>query len=74
MAHHITLDESVVAAAGFDVNELLEQLEAVTDRRHAQGYGIRCHFCWRLSFWPSWLGSTAHRPSPSGSRRGRFNW
>ena len=42
MSNHITLDESVVAAVGFDVNNLLAQLQAVTDRRQARGvrYGL----------------------------------
>lgn len=37
MVNHITLDESVAAEVGFDVNALLETLQAVTDRRQARG-------------------------------------
>ena len=61
MAHHITLDESVVAAAGFDVNELLEQLEAVTDRRHAQGVRYPLPFLLAVIILAKLAGQ--HRPS-----------
>lgn len=61
MVNHITLDESVVAAVGFDVNVLLEQLQAVTDRRHAQGVRYSLPFLLAVIILAKLAGQ--HRPS-----------
>ena len=37
MSDHITLEASVVAAIGLDVNVLMAYLEGVTDQRHGRG-------------------------------------
>lgn len=61
MANHIIMDETVVAAAGFDVNMLLEQLQAVTDRRHAQGIRYSLPFLLAVIILAKLAGQ--HRPS-----------
>lgn len=61
MAHHITLDESVVAEVGFDVNVLIEHLKDVTDLRHARGLRYSLPFLLAVIILAKLAGQ--HKPS-----------
>jgi predicted transposase YbfD/YdcC len=61
MSDHITLEASVVAAIGLDVNVLMAYLEGVTDQRHGRGKRYSLSFLLAVIILAKLAGQ--HRPS-----------